>query len=112
MSSDAEILRSTFGISRNHDPLATKDRSKRSAFQFRITTQIIERRLGSRLPRWTARRRRARSWARARGLRSPARDRHLDGVLFIDHISKLKRDRVIKKFQKAAKRAGDGSHGL
>ncbi len=26
---------------------------------------------------------------------------HLDGVLFIDHISKLKRDRVIKKFQKA-----------
>ena len=32
---------------------------------------------------------------------------HLDGVLFIDHISKLKRDRVIKKFQKAAKRAGE-----
>ena len=30
---------------------------------------------------------------------------HLDGVLFIDHISKLKRDRVIKKFQKAAKRS-------
>jgi peptide deformylase len=29
---------------------------------------------------------------------------HLDGVLFIDHISKLKRDRVIKKFTKAAKR--------
>jgi peptide deformylase len=29
---------------------------------------------------------------------------HLDGVLFIDHISKLKRDRVIKKFAKAAKR--------
>jgi peptide deformylase len=28
---------------------------------------------------------------------------HLDGVLFIDHISKLKRDRVIKKFVKAAK---------
>ena len=27
---------------------------------------------------------------------------HLNGVLFIDHISKLKRDRVIKKFQKAA----------
>ena len=26
---------------------------------------------------------------------------HLNGVLFIDHISKLKRDRVIKKFQKA-----------
>ncbi len=37
---------------------------------------------------------------------------HLDGVLFIDHISKLKRDRVIKKFQKAAKRAGDGQHVL
>ena len=37
---------------------------------------------------------------------------HLDGVLFIDHISKLKRDRVIKKFQQAAKRAGDGSHVL
>ena len=30
---------------------------------------------------------------------------HLNGVLFIDHISKLKRDRVIKKFTKAAKRA-------
>jgi peptide deformylase len=28
---------------------------------------------------------------------------HLDGVLFIDHISKLKRDRVMKKFTKAAK---------
>ena len=28
---------------------------------------------------------------------------HLNGVLFIDHISKLKRDRVIKKFQKAEK---------
>ena len=37
---------------------------------------------------------------------------HLNGVLFIDHISKLKRDRVIKKFQKAARRAGDGSHVL
>jgi peptide deformylase len=29
---------------------------------------------------------------------------HLNGVLFIDHISKLKRDRVVKKFIKAAKR--------
>ncbi|KAB1076119.1 peptide deformylase [Methylobacterium planeticum] len=29
---------------------------------------------------------------------------HLDGVLFIDHLSKLKRDRVNKKFVKAAKR--------
>ena len=28
---------------------------------------------------------------------------HINGVLFIDHISKLKRDRVIKKFTKAAK---------
>ncbi len=30
---------------------------------------------------------------------------HTNGVLFIDHISKLKRDRVIKKFIKAAKTA-------
>ena len=30
---------------------------------------------------------------------------HLDGVLFIDHISKLKRDRILKKFTKHAKRA-------
>ena len=37
---------------------------------------------------------------------------HLDGVLFIDHISKLKRDRVIKKFQKAAKRSDGGSRVL
>lgn len=29
---------------------------------------------------------------------------HLDGVLFIDRISKLKRDRVVKKFQKLARR--------
>jgi peptide deformylase len=29
---------------------------------------------------------------------------HLDGVLFIDHLSKLKRDRVTKRFAKAAKR--------
>jgi peptide deformylase len=28
---------------------------------------------------------------------------HINGVLFIDHISKLKRDRVVKKFIKAAK---------
>jgi peptide deformylase len=28
---------------------------------------------------------------------------HLDGVLFIDHISRLKRDRVTKKFIKASK---------
>ena len=30
---------------------------------------------------------------------------HINGVLFIDHLSKLKRDRVIKKFTKAAKNA-------
>ncbi len=30
---------------------------------------------------------------------------HINGVLFIDHLSKLKRDRVIKKFSKAAKAA-------
>lgn len=30
---------------------------------------------------------------------------HLNGVLYIDHISRLKRDRVIKKFNKLAKRA-------
>ena len=28
---------------------------------------------------------------------------HLDGKLFIDYLSRLKRDRVIKKFVKAAK---------
>ena len=31
---------------------------------------------------------------------------HLNGVLFIDHISKLKRDMVIKKFTKLAKQRG------
>jgi peptide deformylase len=30
---------------------------------------------------------------------------HINGVLFIDHLSKLKRDRVVKKFTKAAKNA-------
>jgi len=30
---------------------------------------------------------------------------HLNGVLFIDRLSKLKRDRIVKKFAKAAKRA-------
>jgi peptide deformylase len=29
---------------------------------------------------------------------------HTNGVLFIDHISKLKRDMVMKRFRKAAKR--------
>ena len=33
---------------------------------------------------------------------------HLNGVLFIDHISKLKRDRVTHKFAKMAKRAAEG----
>jgi peptide deformylase len=33
---------------------------------------------------------------------------HTNGVLFIDHISKLKRDRIIKKFTKVAKRAVEG----
>ncbi len=32
---------------------------------------------------------------------------HLNGVLFIDHLSKLKRTRVIKKFAKAAKHSED-----
>jgi peptide deformylase len=32
---------------------------------------------------------------------------HLNGVLFIDHLSKLKRDRVVRRFSKAAKREGD-----
>ncbi len=33
---------------------------------------------------------------------------HLNGVLFIDHISRLKRDRIVKKFAKAAKLAKAG----
>jgi peptide deformylase len=33
---------------------------------------------------------------------------HLNGILFIDHISKLKRDRVTRKFAKLAKRAAEG----
>ena len=33
---------------------------------------------------------------------------HLNGVLFIDHLSRLKRSRVIKKFEKAAKMEADG----
>src|SRR5262245_5632405 len=32
---------------------------------------------------------------------------HLNGVLFIDYLSKLKRDRVLKKFSKAAKREAE-----
>jgi peptide deformylase len=32
---------------------------------------------------------------------------HLNGVLFIDHLSRLKRERAIKKFQKAAAKRGE-----
>jgi len=32
---------------------------------------------------------------------------HTNGVLFIDYLSKLKRDRVVKKYTKQAKRAAD-----
>jgi peptide deformylase len=37
---------------------------------------------------------------------------HLNGVLFIDYLSKLKRDRVIKKFAKIARHAAEGSGRL
>jgi len=36
---------------------------------------------------------------------------HTNGVLFIDHISKLKRDMVVKRFKKAAKKT-DGAKPL
>src|SRR3954447_23379937 len=36
---------------------------------------------------------------------------HLDGVLFIDHLSRLKRERVTKKFAKAAKREQADAEG-
>jgi peptide deformylase len=32
---------------------------------------------------------------------------HLNGVLFVDYLSKLKRDRVLKKFTKAARRGAE-----
>ena len=32
---------------------------------------------------------------------------HLNGVLFVDHISRLKRERIVKKFTKAARLAAD-----
>ena len=32
---------------------------------------------------------------------------HLNGVLFIDHISRLKRSRVVKKFEKAAREGSE-----
>ena len=34
---------------------------------------------------------------------------HLNGVLFIDHLSRLKRDRAVAKVKKAAKDAKDGA---
>ena len=34
---------------------------------------------------------------------------HLNGVLFIDYLSKLKRDRIVKKFAKAQKLARAGA---
>ena len=34
---------------------------------------------------------------------------HLNGVLFIDYLSKLKRDRITTKFRKAAKREATGA---
>lgn len=34
---------------------------------------------------------------------------HLNGVLFIDHISRLKRERVMQKFRKAAKEKARGA---
>jgi peptide deformylase len=36
---------------------------------------------------------------------------HLNGVLFIDHISRLKRERIIKKFTKAARQAAKRAAG-
>ena len=33
---------------------------------------------------------------------------HLEGVLFIDHLSKLKRDIILRKMTKAKKRAAVG----
>jgi len=32
---------------------------------------------------------------------------HVEGILFIDHISKLKRDRIVRKFKKDAKRKAE-----
>jgi len=37
---------------------------------------------------------------------------HLDGVLFIDYLSKLKRDRVVKKFAKIARHSAGGTPRL
>ena len=34
---------------------------------------------------------------------------HLDGVLFIDHISRLKRDMIVRRFMKEMRQSGDGT---
>ena len=34
---------------------------------------------------------------------------HLDGVLFIDHISRLKRDMIVRRFMKEMRQSGSGS---
>ena len=44
---------------------------------------------------------------RARHLPAEQEIDHLDGILFIDHISKLKRDRITRKFKKDAKRKAE-----
>jgi peptide deformylase len=36
---------------------------------------------------------------------------HLNGILFVDHISRLKRDRILKKFSKSAKRDSEQNAG-
>ena len=36
---------------------------------------------------------------------------HLDGIVFIDHLSRLKRERIAKRFSKQAKRAGRTGSG-
>jgi len=37
---------------------------------------------------------------------------HLEGVLFIDHLSRLKREKALNKLKKAKKAEGDASHRL
>jgi peptide deformylase len=36
---------------------------------------------------------------------------HLEGILFIDHLSRLKRQMVLKKIEKARKIGGGHVHG-
>ena len=43
------------------------------------------------------------AWLYMKGM-WPSEIDHINGVLFIDHISKLKRNMVMKKFKKAAKK--------